>query len=307
VTTISRTRKRGASRPYYKAAMGFMWLALPFIGLRYWQVWNQLPARMVTHFGAGGRPNGWMSPQESLTVSLILIAIPLAVFTGTLLYALRRVHQPDATTWALMGLFYVVNAVVAFVCDVVLRYNLTQASLPVVPVGFAIFLSIFIFLAIFLRAQRGATLASTAVISEQTHGSRRIALVFLIPAAAMIASAITVPIPGVKLALAAAALVVLGCAAMAWDGFHYSFSPAGIEVRTLGFRLRSIHAAEIQNYATDRWNALGGYGIRGLGDRRAYVWGNRGVRIKTSQGEVFLGHNDPEKIVRDLDLVRNAT
>ncbi len=48
---------------------------------------------------------------------------------------------------------------------------------------------------------------------------------------------------------------------------------------------------------------MGGYGIRGIGDRRAYVWGNRGVRIKTSEGEVFLGHSEPEKIVRDLDLI----
>jgi hypothetical protein len=33
------------------------------------------------------------------------------------------------------------------------------------------------------------------------------------------------------------------------------------------------------------------------------VWGNSGVRIKTTQGEVFLGHSEPEKIMRDLDLV----
>jgi len=35
----------------------------------------------------------------------------------------------------------------------------------------------------------------------------------------------------------------------------------------------------------------------------AYVWGKRGVRIKTSEGEVFLGHSQPEKLVRDLDLM----
>ena len=53
----------------------------------------------------------------------------------------------------------------------------------------------------------------------------------------------------------------------------------------------------------DRWKVIGGYGIRGLGNRRAYVWGTHGVRIKTTQGEVFLGHSEPEKIIRDLDLV----
>lgn len=92
-------------------------------------------------------------------------------------------------------------------------------------------------------------------------------------------------------------------AAMAWSGFDYSFSASGVEIRTLGFRLRSIPAYAIQSYAADNWNVLGGYGIRGLGGRKAYVWGNRGVRIMTDTGWVFLGHDNPEKIIRDLDLV----
>jgi hypothetical protein len=33
------------------------------------------------------------------------------------------------------------------------------------------------------------------------------------------------------------------------------------------------------------------------------VWGNKVVHIKTSNGEVFLGHSDPQRIVRDLDRV----
>jgi hypothetical protein len=98
-------------------------------------------------------------------------------------------------------------------------------------------------------------------------------------------------------------VLMLAGAAMAWSGFHYLFTPAGIEIRTLGFRLRSIPAHDIESYTSDGWNVFGGYGIRGIGEKRAYVWGNRGVRIKTSEGEVFLGHDEPEKIVSDLDLV----
>jgi hypothetical protein len=111
------------------------------------------------------------------------------------------------------------------------------------------------------------------------------------------------PIGGVKLVLGGAMVLMLAGAAMAWSGFHYLFTPAGIEIRTLGFRLRSIPTYEIKRYEVGSWTLLGGYGIRGIGEKRAYVWGNRGVRIKTSEGEVFLGHDEPEKIVRDLDLV----
>jgi len=40
-----------------------------------------------------------------------------------------------------------------------------------------------------------------------------------------------------------------------------------------------------------------------VGNSRAYVWGNRGVRVVTSDGYVFLGHNEPQRIVRDLDAM----
>jgi hypothetical protein len=67
--------------------------------------------------------------------------------------------------------------------------------------------------------------------------------------------------------------------------------------------LRSIPSGQIKSYEISCWNPLDGYGIRGIGDRRAYVWGNRGIRIKTAEGEVFLGHSRPEKVVHDLDLM----
>ena len=92
---------------------------------------------------------------------------------------------------------------------------------------------------------------------------------------------------------------------MAWSGFHYLFTSAGVEIRTLGFRLRTIPVDQIKDYATDSWSIARGYGIRGFGNRRAYVWGNHGVRIHTSDGEVFLGHSDPPRIIRDLDAIRN--
>ena len=73
-----------------------------------------------------------------------------------------------------------------------------------------------------------------------------------------------------------------------------------------GFRLRSITRDQIARYGIERWNALRGYGIRGVGNTRAYVWGNQVVHITTLEGEVFLGHNDPVRIVRDLDMIRGA-
>ncbi len=71
----------------------------------------------------------------------------------------------------------------------------------------------------------------------------------------------------------------------------------------LGFSLRTIPKDQIVSYSIEPWSLLRGYGIRGIGRTRAYVWCNRVVHIRTQGGEIYLGHNDPERIVRDLDLV----
>ena len=139
--------------------------------------------------------------------------------------------------------------------------------------------------------------------AEEQHGSVMWALVMIVPACGMVFFAGNVPLAGIRLTLIVSAIILFAAAAMAWSGFHYSFSPSGVEIRTLGIRVRSISAADIRSYAVDRWNVIGGYGIRGLGNRRAYVWGDSGVRIKTTEGEVFLGHSEPEKIIRDLDAI----
>jgi hypothetical protein len=140
---------------------------------------------------------------------------------------------------------------------------------------------------------------------EEVHNSVLWAAALAIPGLAMLAFAVTHAIPALRVGLGFGGTVMLAAAAMAWTGFHYVFTPSGVEIRAFGHLLRNIPAAEIRDYHPDHWNVAGGYGIRGLGASRAYVWGNRGVRIKTSDGQVFLGCNDPQKLIRDLDQITN--
>ncbi len=154
-----------------------------------------------------------------------------------------------------------------------------------------------------LTTRRGEPLPAGKVLATEIHASPLLAMLMGFPTIILVAVIATIPIPGLRFALGLAVALMFAGTAMAATGFHYIFSAAGVEIRTLGFRLRSISAPEIQSYAEDRWNWTGGYGIRGVGNRRAYVWSNKVVRIQTNTGEVFLGHSQPEKIVRDLDKV----
>jgi hypothetical protein len=141
------------------------------------------------------------------------------------------------------------------------------------------------------------------VLAEETHTGRVWGLLIL---PAMIGPLISLSLYRTTPVVWAAVfigLIGLGVVAMTWSGFQYRFLRQGVEVRMLGFRLRSIPAQSIVSYSIESWSLARGYGIRGIGRTRAYVWCNQVVHIKTSNGDIFLGHSDPERIVRDLDMV----
>lgn len=144
---------------------------------------------------------------------------------------------------------------------------------------------------------------ATDLLVEETHSGRGVALFIFLAMAVLAIAASVLPAPGLRLSLGLVGLIGLATIAAAWSGFQYRFLRHGLEIRALGFRLRSIPRQQIQSYAVESWSALRGYGIRGVGNSRAYVWGNKVVHIKTLNGDIFLGHNDPQRIVRDLDRV----
>ncbi len=139
------------------------------------------------------------------------------------------------------------------------------------------------------------------VLAEETHSSRIWALIILPAFVGPFISVALYPTAPARFALIVVAVFGLGALALVLSGFQYRFLRDGVEIRTLGIRLRSIPRQSILSYSIESWTLSRGYGIRGVGSTRAYVWGNKVVHIRTTNGEVFLGHSDPDRIVRDLD------
>jgi hypothetical protein len=298
---MNSTLNESGSRKYYKALTALLWLALPADALLYATWWNRLPARLATHFNFNNQPNGWMSREASLAFSLVFAIVVIATAT----WFLWRVQNPDPTAWALLALFYVVLGTLLWAEDSVIAYNASGRSVNVTPILVTGIASTILVTLFALSTRRGSVLPPTHLLAEETHSSAIFGLVLFSPAVVMAVFAYNIPLTGVRVALGFGALIMLAAAMMAWEGFHYLFSPAGFEIRTLGFRLRSIPANQIESYAVDRWKTFGGYGVRGVGERRAYVWGNTGVRIRTTDGEIFLGHAEPERIIHDLNAIVN--
>jgi hypothetical protein len=227
----------------------------------------------------------------------------VVIFTA-ISYVAHKTHVPDVFSWSLLGFFYLVIGFVYAGNSGVVQYNLDGQR---VEIDFWIVLvpvAVMALAAIFLGTKRGASLPTADVIAEESHGSRAWSLLFIALLLAQFVAAIAIPAPSVRIGSALLGLLFALIAVHIWTGFQYFFTSAGVEVRTLGFRLRSIPRADIKQYAVENWNPLRGYGIRGIGNRRAYVWCNQVVHIKTTHGDIFLGHSEPERIVRDLDAMK---
>ena len=295
------------NRRLFTTLTALMWIALPLTALLYAQVWDRLPVRMATHFNAAGQPNGWMSRETSLYFGLGLVTFVLIIFTAIALMIRRQKTMPDAAAYAMLGFFYLIVGFVVYGNESVIQHNLTGHPIVIAPMLIGIPLAIIIFTLIYLRAQRGQALPEAQTLAEESHGSKAFAALFLVLAAMEFWIAFSIPAPGVRAGMTLLGVFLLVIAAHTWSGFRYRFTPAGLEISTLGLRLRSIPQSQIAKYRPEKWMALRGYGIRGVGNTRAYVWGNDVVHITTLEGEVFLGTGDPARLVRDLDQMKSYT
>ncbi len=289
----------------FQTLIAAMWLVLPLMALRYWQLWDRLPERVVSHFNAAGEPNGWMLREQSLTFTLIFLGFILAVLT-IVLYATHWKKVIDSFSWALLAFFYLIVATFAYLCNAVLEFNFNAAPIPFGSVLIIIPIAAVALIVFYISLKRGIALPVHVVIADEAHVGPIWAFVLALPLIADVIGITAMPAMVPKLVMGVIAVMLLASALFAWTGFHYLFSPSGVEIRTFGFRLQSVPIDQIQHYAAASWSMAGGYGIRGIGNKRAYVWGNKGVRIKTTGGEVFLGHSDPARIVHDLDAIKQS-
>jgi len=291
------------NRTVFKTCTWLLWLALPVTALRYWMVWDQLPASVATHFNAAGQPNGWMTRETSLIFALVLTGFMLVVLTAVL-YVIQMKNVSDAFSWAFLAFCWLMMGLVYYGSASIIAYNLHGQPVEVGPLLFGVPVLVIVLTAIYLGSKRGHPLPQQTWIAEEVHASKLWASVFALPIIVESVVFVAVPIASVRLGLGLMLVIFSVVMIHAWTGFHYRFGAYGVEISTLGFRLRSIPHNQIKEYAEKSWSPLRGYGIRGVGPDRAYVWGNRGVLIKTLSGEVFLGHNQPERIIHDLDAMK---
>lgn len=288
------------NRRLFHLAIVLLWLALPILGLQYHAAWGRLPALMAVHFNAANQANGWMTPQQSLEFNLWMIGLTLVV--GTVVLGVASWRKLASFGWIMLGFFALLIGFFLSVNQAVINYNVDGSPIHPERVIIVMGLAVAVLIITYLFSHRQPALPDSEMLRVETHASRAwsvvILLIMLGPLAAMAFAPGSVRVP-----LIVVSAVGIFAFVMAWAGFQYRFMKHGLEIRMLGLRLRSIPRSAIVSYAIEPWAFIRGYGIRGIGGSRAYVWSNRVVHIKTSNGDVYLGHSDPARIVRDLDQV----
>ena len=290
-------------RNLFKTLGVLLWLAPAVIAYRFWLVWDRLPSRMASHFDAAGHANGWMPRENTFYFTVGFVALLAAVFSIALFVIVRR-YALAKLYWVLLAFFHLELWAVVYSLNSTLDYNLDGSPLVTLPLLTVTAFGTLVVLIVAFYEKRGTALPSTDVVAEEVHSAKGWSALFLLPLVAIVASAVAVPNLIARLTVGIVAVLVLAAVAMAWDGFHYSFTRHGVEIRTLGFRLKSIPLRQIKNYEIKNWNVARGYGIRGVGNHKAYVWGKTGVRVEMYDGEIFLGHGDPQRIIHDLNVIK---
>lgn len=286
-------------------------------------VWDQLPAVVASHFRADGIANGWM-PRDQFFVMFFAVTVPIVVLLAIICD--RAGRDKPMTTLGLLALDWLVSALLISVFWGAIDANLYARPLAIFPVWIVIVALIPVTVAIgidwrwWLSRHRKEALRQIGgpaqLIAEERHGSSTMALVLLLIGAAVLAFIITTsvhkgpaPFP-VILALAVVALAVGVSALWAWLGFVYRFTSAAVEIRAFGLLLRRIPLSQIKEFNAEAVSPLtdfGGWGIKGFGSTTAYIWGGKSaLHIKTYTGDVYLGHPDPDRLVRDLEQVMNV-
>jgi hypothetical protein len=146
------------------------------------------------------------------------------------------------------------------------------------------------------------------VIAEEVHRGRGGIIVYGWLAAAIYAMCRPIDdILAVHLISATLALLALAVGVLAEFGYRYRFTPQGLEISTLGFRLQFVPVDQILSYEQGKWTPSDRWNFGIYGRRRCYLWGGPGVRIATLDGQVYLGHEFPQKIVAHLDQMTQSS
>jgi hypothetical protein len=267
----------------------------------------QLPAVIASHFSAAGVANGWAPKAQFFTEITPIVVGFLAIFT----FLTSRFPQISGLGWLVMVIEYWGSGLFVMLTHATLMYNLGRArtlNVSITTWSLIMFGALVVGEVGRIRAiRKQANAEQGSVVAEYRHGSQGVGAVFGAIGLASILLPVALHATGPGLAVPVmVGVVILACAVWAYSGFGYRLTTAGLEIRMFGVPIRFIPRDDIAFVQAQSCNPLtdfGGWGIRGIGQMRAYIWGgSRCVQIRTHSGDkIYLGIADADRLAREIE------
>jgi hypothetical protein len=291
----------------WRKAIWVPWLSLVLMLAEIAYFYPQLPAVIASHFNAAGVANGWAPKSQFFTVIVPICAGFLALFT----FLASRFPQISGLGWLVMICEYWGAGLFVMLTHATLQYNLGRAKtldFPILTWSLIMLGALVIGEVGRIRSiRRNANAVQGQILAEEHHGSSSLAGLLLGIGVVMLALVMEFHAAGAaKGALVLVGVTLLICALWARTGFVYRVSASGVEIRTLAMPIRFVPMSDVEFVRAQNCNPLkdfGGWGIRGMGNMRAYIWGgNRCVQIRTHSGDkLYLGITDADRLAREIE------
>jgi hypothetical protein len=273
-------------------------------------VWNRLPALVAVQFWFDGTPTRSVPKGEFAAGTLLFLAVELAVMSWAATFARRGLAA------FVLGLAVLETMLV----EAVLHHNLGGSGSALVVVELVMGLALVatgVGLVLTRKASRAGaeaglprnpTRARAATVAEFRHRSAGVAIGVL-PLLLLQAWVWRTPGTLPKVIALLVGMVVLWVAALAGRGFRYLVRADGLLVNGLVRNIVFISREQIRRIEVDSVEALdvGGWGIRGSGRRRAFIWrSGPGVRVVVDGGAVFLASGQATALAAALESIRST-
>ena len=279
---------------------------------------TRLPERLVIQLDGSGAPGRDLPRDLALVLMGLFVLGELLVLSWLARLLARGMRSAPAALAGAAIILMIVAGEVGLLIEL-LRFNLDGTPLrwgalllaggigALLPAALAV-------LGLGAAGERGPAAAAESIagwdreVRVEIHRSALRFWINLPFAGGLVVGWIAAPHPVWRALVALLALLVGWALALIVAGFRYEFSEAGLRVLGLGRLLVRVPRTEVLAWEVRPVRPLldfGGWGIRGGGSTRAFIWsGRRALRLLTTTGTIWLGHDDPDRLAAHCERWR---
>ncbi|HXR97173.1 MAG TPA: hypothetical protein VN709_04955 [Terriglobales bacterium] len=297
-------------RPWDQWRTYLLWLSIPVYLAVLVRNWASIPDRLAVHFSASGAVNGTLPRDGFIASSTLLLVVEALIFSVA---ARKRGPDTRISRIARYAFRYGFTGFITAILIRLVRYNLHGGAISSVAVVVGLTCAALGVVVAFTIPGKPRVLKPPAdgsdIVGESTHRSTLQSTILCSIVVVFAAMWIALAFMPFRIVMGCVLLVMGYLATITTLGFRYLVSPTALQINWGFRRMEVVPASAIDSVTIEPIHPardFGGWGARWSGEDRAYILkGKTAVKIATPCGNIFLGSNSPEdllKLVRRMNI-----